>query len=145
MQEVTARFATLREGMTQNDFAGLVQSAHKQLGFEGGAGVQVAEYSANPHGSIQPQVVREGAILLMDGGCRVEGYESDISRTFVLGKPTDKMKKVFEIVHRAQSAALAAARPGVACGDGAAARKASSMPAGAATNTSRTAWATAWA
>src|SRR6202158_5440092 len=52
----------------------------------------------------------------MDGGCNVEGYESDRSRTFVLGKPTDKVKKVFEIVHRAQSAALAAARPGVECG-----------------------------
>lgn len=124
LQAYHAAWKSLREGMTQNDFAALVQAAHKQLGFEGGAGVQVAEYSANPHGSIKPQVVREGAILLMDGGCRVEGYESDLSRTFVLGKPTDKMKKVFEIVHRAQSAALAAARPGVACGDvDAAARK----------------------
>jgi Xaa-Pro dipeptidase len=52
---------------------------------------------------------------LMDGGCSVEGYQSDISRTFVIGKPTDKMKKVFEIEHRAQSAALAAAKPGVPC------------------------------
>src|SRR5438105_14994265 len=52
----------------------------------------------------------------MDGGWKVEGYASDITRTFVLGKDTDKMKKVFEIVHRAQSAALAAARPGVECG-----------------------------
>jgi len=51
----------------------------------------------------------------MDGGCTAEGYESDISRTVVLGKPTDKMKQVFEIVHKAQSAALAAARPGVQC------------------------------
>jgi Xaa-Pro dipeptidase len=53
--------------------------------------------------------------LLIDGGCQVEGYSSDISRTFVLGKPTEKMKQVFDIVHRAQSAALAAARPGVPC------------------------------
>jgi Xaa-Pro dipeptidase len=68
-----------------------------------------------PHGSAKPQVIREGTILLMDGGCLVEGYESDISRTVVLGKPTDKMKQVFEIVHRAQSAALAAAKPGVQC------------------------------
>ena len=51
----------------------------------------------------------------MDGGCNVEGYESDISRTVVLGKPTDKMKKNFEIVHRAQQAALAAAKPGAQC------------------------------
>ena len=60
----------------------------------------------------------------MDGGCRVEGYHSDLSRTFVLGKATDKMKKVFDIVHNAQTAALKAARPGVMCQDvDAAARK----------------------
>src|ERR1700694_5173241 len=74
---------------------------------------QVGENSALPHGSVKPQAIREGTILLMDGGCVVEGYQSDISRTFVLGKPLDKMKQVFDIVHRAQSAALAAARPGV--------------------------------
>jgi Xaa-Pro dipeptidase len=86
--------------------------------------VQVGEYSALPHGSIHPQVIREGTILLMDGGCTVEGYASDISRTFVLGKPTEKMKTVFEIVHRAQSAALATARPGLPAEDvDAAARK----------------------
>ena len=56
-----------------------------------------------------------GTILLIDGGCSAEGYKSDISRTFVLGKATEKMNRVFEIVHRAQGAALAAARPGVAC------------------------------
>jgi Xaa-Pro dipeptidase len=54
--------------------------------------------------------------VLIDDGCTVEGYESDISRSFVIGKPTDKMKKVFETVHRAQAAALAAAKPGVVCG-----------------------------
>jgi Xaa-Pro dipeptidase len=77
--------------------------------------VQVGTFSALPHGSIEPQVIREGTILLMDGGCMVEGYSSDISRTFVLGKPTDKMKHVFDVVHAAQSAALKAARPGVEC------------------------------
>ena len=110
-----AAYKGLTEGMTQNDFAGLVAAAHSKLGFSGGAGVQVGKYSALPHGSIQPQVVREGTILLIDGGCSVEGYSSDLSRTFVLGKPTDKMKKVFEIERRAQDAALAAARPGVPC------------------------------
>ena len=63
-----------------------------------------------------PQVIREGSIVMIDDGCDVEGYQSDITRTFVLGKSSDKMKKNFEIVHRAQSAALAAARPGVECG-----------------------------
>jgi Xaa-Pro dipeptidase len=110
-----AAYKSLKEGMTQNDFARLVSSAHSQLGFEGGAGVQVGEFSALPHGSITPQVVKEGTILLIDGGCNIEGYQSDLSRTFVLGKATDKMKQVFDIERKAQDAALAAAKPGVAC------------------------------
>ena len=113
LQAYEAAWKMLRAGMTQNDFAGLVAAAHGRLGFPGGAGVQVGEYSALPHGSITPQVAREGAILLIDGGCQVEGYHSDISRTFVIGKPTEKMKQVFEIVFRAQTAAWKAARPGV--------------------------------
>jgi len=110
-----AAYESLKDGMTQTEFAGLVAAAHQRLGFSGGAGVQVGEYSALPHGSTKPQVIREGTILLIDGGCSVEGYASDISRTFVLGKPTDKMKQVFEIELRAQTAALKAAKPGVPC------------------------------
>ncbi len=108
-----AAYHALQPGMTQQQFAELVRLAHEQQGFQGGAEVQVGEYSALPHGSIQPQEIREGAILLMDGGCSVEGYASDISRTFVLGKPTDKMKSVFDIVHQAQATAVATARPGL--------------------------------
>src|SRR6267142_24482 len=110
-----AAYISAKEGMTQNEFAALVGAAHSQQGFQGGASVQVGENSALPHGSSKPQVIREGTILLMDGGCTAEGYESDISRTVVLGKPTDKMKKNFDIVHRAQQAALHAAKPGVEC------------------------------
>ena len=110
-----AAWMSLKEGMTQSEFAQLVALAHTQLGYSGGAGVQVGKYSALPHGSATPQVVREGSILLIDGGCKVEGYSSDLSRTFVLGKPTQRMKDVFEIELRAQTAALRAARPGVPC------------------------------
>jgi Xaa-Pro dipeptidase len=115
-----AAYNTLKEykgdkPATQNDFAGWVSAAHTKLGFSGGAGVQVGKYSALPHGSVQPQVIHENEILLMDGGCSVEGYQSDISRTFVLGKPTDKMKKVFDIDRAAQDAALKTAKPGVPC------------------------------
>lgn len=105
----------LKEGMTQRDFQGLIAAAHDKLGYPGGASVQTAEFSALPHGSIQPQVIREGTIILIDGGCSVEGYVSDISRTFVLGRATDKMKAVFDIEFAAQTAALHAARPGVPC------------------------------
>jgi Xaa-Pro dipeptidase len=119
-----AVYHSLRDGMTQNDVGALVESAHDQLGFPGDALIEVGEFSAFPHGSAQPQTIREGVPILIDGGCRVEGYESDITRMLILGKPSDKMKQVFDIVHRAQSAALAAARPGVECGSvDAAARK----------------------
>jgi Xaa-Pro dipeptidase len=110
-----AVYRSLEEGMTQGRVAELVSIAHTQLGYPGGAGVQVGEYSALPHGSTTPQVIREGTILLIDGGCGVEGYRSDISRTFMLGRPTDRMREVFAVVHRAQTAAHRAARPGVAC------------------------------
>ncbi|MDP2957062.1 MAG: Xaa-Pro peptidase family protein, partial [Longimicrobiales bacterium] len=112
-----AAHLAMKEGITQRDFGALVSLAHQRLGFQGGASVQTGEFSALPHGSITPQVIREGTILLIDGGCSAEGYQSDISRTFVLGVATAKMKKVFEIEHRAQSAALAAARPGVPAED----------------------------
>lgn len=111
-----AAYRSLKEGMTQNEIQQLIEKAHDQLGFSGSADVQVGEFSAFPHGSVTPQVVREGTIVLIDGGGVVEGYQSDITRTFVLGKASDKMKSVFDTVHRAQSAALAAARPGVECG-----------------------------
>jgi Xaa-Pro dipeptidase len=111
-----AVYHAMREGMTQRDVGDLIAAAYRQLGFTGEASVQVGEYSALPHGSRTPQVLREGSIVMIDDGCDVEGYQSDITRTFVLGKASDKMKRVFDIVHRAQSAALAAAHPAVECG-----------------------------
>ena len=119
-----AAYLAVKDGMTQPQLEELVKKAHERLGFTGGADVQVGEFSSFPHGSVTPQVVHEGTIVLMDGGCAVEGYQSDITRTFVLGKASAKMNSVFDIVLRAQSAALAAARPGAECGSvDAAARK----------------------
>jgi Xaa-Pro dipeptidase len=110
-----AAWKSLKDGMSQTDFANLVAQAHRQLGFEGSAGVQVGKYSALPHGSATPQIIKEGTILLIDGGCKVEGYSSDLSRTFVLGRATQRMKDVFEVEHAAQTAAVKTARPGLAC------------------------------
>src|SRR5207249_11960562 len=109
-----AVFRALEPGMTQNTVSSLVNAAYGRLGFPGFASVQVGEYTALPHGSITPQTIREGTIIMIDDGCTVEGYQSDITRTFVLGRATDKMKRVFDIVHQAQTAALNAARPGAA-------------------------------
>ena len=119
-----AVYHALREGMTQHDVSNLIETAYSQMGFPGEASVMVGEFTAFPHGSNTPQVIREGTVIMLDDGCTVEGYESDITRTFVLGKASDKIKQVFDIVHRAQSAALAEARPGVECSSvDAAARK----------------------
>jgi Xaa-Pro dipeptidase len=115
-----AVYHALREGMTQEQVEDLIAAAYGQLGFPGEASVEVDESTAYPHGSSTPQVIHEGSIVMIDDGCTVEGYQSDITRTFVLGnlpeKTGNKMKEVFDIVHRAQAAALSAARPGAECG-----------------------------
>jgi Xaa-Pro dipeptidase len=111
-----AAWKALRPGMTDREFRELIESAHDRLGFPGSALVLVGQYAALPHGTINPETINENDLVLIDGGCKVEGYESDISRTFVVGKPTDKMKQVFDIVHRAQSTALTAAKAGNPCG-----------------------------
>jgi len=108
-----AVYHALEPGMTQNQVSDLIDAGYRQVGFPGGASVQVGEYTALPHGSITPQTIREGTIIMIDDGCTVQGYQSDITRTFVIGKPTAKMNTVFDTVKRAQTAALQAARPGV--------------------------------
>jgi Xaa-Pro dipeptidase len=102
-------------GTTNRQFSALVDEAYKRCGVTGNASCQVGNYSALPHGSLQPQIIKEGQIVLIDDGCTVEGYQSDISRTFVYGTPTDYQKRIFDIVHKAQAAAIAAAHPGVPC------------------------------
>ncbi len=115
-----AVYRALRPGMTQRNASDLIDAAYRQLGFPGDASIMVDEATAFPHGLAAPQVIREGSLVMIDDGCTVEGYQSDITRTFVFGKVSgnagDKMKSVFDIVLRAQSAALAAARPGAECG-----------------------------
>ena len=107
-----ACWKTAHPGMTTREFSELVSVAYGRVGFPGDASCQTGIYSALPHGSMTPQVIKENDIVLIDDGCTVEGYQSDLSRTFVYGKPTDKMLKVFDVVHAAQAAALAAAKPG---------------------------------
>jgi len=109
-----AVWAGLQPGMTQQHVSAWVDAAYKRLGVRGFASVNVGEFTAQPHGSIVPQHIVEGTPVMLDDGCYVEGYLSDITRTFTLGKPSDKMKKVFDIVRNAQTAALKAARPGAA-------------------------------
>jgi Xaa-Pro dipeptidase len=115
LQVYEAAWRSGHPGMTTHEFSAMIGAAYERVGFPGEASCETGEYSALPHGSIKPQTIREGAMVLIDDGCTVEGYQSDITRAFVYGKPSDKMRQVFDIVHRAQAAALAAARPGVPC------------------------------
>ncbi|HEY3519811.1 MAG TPA: Xaa-Pro peptidase family protein [Rhodanobacteraceae bacterium] len=102
----------LQPGMTQQQVSSWVDVAYARLGLQGDASVNVGKYTAQPHGSREPQHILEGTPVMLDDGCTVEGYQSDITRTFTLGNASDKMKRVFDIVRTAQTAALKAARPG---------------------------------
>jgi Xaa-Pro dipeptidase len=78
--------------------------------------VLLNEASAYPHGSKQAQSIRDGSVILMDCGCVVQGYQSDISRTWVFGDPSPRQRKVWNTVKRGQEIALETAKPGVRAG-----------------------------
>ncbi len=101
-------------GDTNHKVSALIEKAYTRCGVHGEASCNVGLNSAIPHGSLRPQTIHEREMVLIDDGCTVDGYTSDISRSFVYGTATDQQRSVFEVVHNAQSAALAAARPGVA-------------------------------
>jgi len=110
-----AVFATLREGMTSSELSANVAAAYRALGYRGDALVIFGNYTAFPHGSVQPQQLREGDVVLVDDGCTVEGYQSDITRTTVFGKPSPRQREIWNLERKAQDAALAAARVGSTC------------------------------
>src|SRR4029079_19405791 len=77
-----AVFKALKPGMTQNDASSLVDARYARLGFPGVASLEIGAYTDMHHGSITPQTIREGTIIMIHDGCTVEGYQSDITRTF---------------------------------------------------------------
>jgi len=107
-----AVFASLKEGMSQEDIGKLVEDGFSKMGLRGGALVLLGASAALPHGTIKPQKLKDGDVVLIDGGCTVEGYESDVTRTGIFGKAPEKVARVYEIVRKAQDAALDAARTG---------------------------------
>jgi len=120
-----AVFASLRAGMTQGEVARLSAEAHRRLGVTGGSLVLFGPDAAFPHGTSKPKALQAGDVVLIDGGGKLHGYASDITRTAVFGAPaTERQRRVFEIVRAAQQAAFRAARPGAECQavDGAARR-----------------------
>jgi len=107
-----AVFASLHEGITQAGISKLVETGFAKMGLRGDALVLTGASAALPHGTVKPQSLREGDVILIDGGCKVEGYSSDVTRTGIYGKPSEKIQKTYEIVRKAQDTALNAARKG---------------------------------
>jgi len=110
-----ATWATMREGMTQGEFAGNCSAAFRNLGVQGGVFCSFGKYTAFPHGSSTPQTLAEGDVVLMDGGCSLEGYQSDITRTFVFGKPTQRQRDIWDLERKSQDAGFAAVKVGAPC------------------------------
>ena len=115
---MTATFGQLVGGMTERDVARLLSREMQQRGAEGGGLVQFGPSSALPHGGPAAAALERETVVLIDCGCRVGGYESDITRTVWFGdSPTEEFRKVFNVVHDAQSAAIELGRPGTPCQD----------------------------
>ena len=111
-----ATFTTLREGMDQYELSRWMSLAMSRLGGrDAWALVGLGAASAFPHGTVQPQHLQGGDIVLLDAGCAVEGYQSDVTRTTVFGRPSQRQRDVWDIEKRAQAAGLAAARIGAPC------------------------------
>jgi Xaa-Pro dipeptidase len=107
----------IEKGMKPSDIGALMKAAHEGYGAEHEfALILLGEASAYPHGSDKPQSVREGEVVLMDCGCSVQGYQSDISRTFVFGAATPEQRKVWEQMRQGQQLAIETAKVGVAAG-----------------------------
>jgi Xaa-Pro dipeptidase len=110
-----AAFQTFREGMTQDELRANIAAAHRALGATGSASVSFGEYTAFPHGSIEPQKLKEGDVIQVDGGCSVDGYQSDITRTTVFGRASARQTEIWNLEKRAQAAAFAMVKPGTPC------------------------------
>jgi Xaa-Pro dipeptidase len=107
----------IQEGMTRDQVAEMIVAATQALGGNAdGALVLLGEAAAYPHGSGKPQFVREGEVVLIDCGCTVDGYASDISRTLVFGKVPADVRRVFETVAEGQKVAMRTAQLGTPAG-----------------------------
>ena len=113
-----ATYPQVKAGMSNHDVAKLMDANTLALGAHGVefSLILLGPAAAYPHGTRQPQLVKEGEIVLMDCGCNVFGYQSDVSRTFVFGEPSKSQRQVWDQVARGQQVAFEAAQVGRACG-----------------------------
>jgi len=117
--EVHRRAASiLAPGITTTQVKRFIDEAHRALGADGGStfcAVQFAHATAYPHGVPGEQQLATGDLVLIDTGCQVDGYNSDITRTYVFGTASEEQTRVWNLEREAQQAAFDAVRPGVAC------------------------------
>ena len=110
-------FSKLEAGMSQSDVKSLMHTAQGQLGGKGAWNMALFnQASAYPHGTKQKQTLTEGSVVLMDCGCNVHGYQSDISRTFVFGEPNKRQRDVWQTVRQGQEIAFEQAKIGTQAG-----------------------------
>lgn len=105
----------LHEGIASDELVGFIDQAHRTLGADNGSSfciVQFGRATAFPHGLPGVQRLTSGDMVLIDTGCAVQGYNSDITRTFIFGTPDGDQERIWNLERRAQLAAFAAARPG---------------------------------
>jgi len=115
----------LKEGMQQHELSSLIMNTQNQLGGDADFALCLfGKASAFPHGTKVPQQLKKGDMVLMDCGCSVQGYKSDITRTVVFGEPNKRQREIWNLEKEAQSAGFKAAQIGLPCeGVDAAARK----------------------
>lgn len=114
-----AAASILYEGITTTEVESFINQAHKKVGASGSyfCIVLFGKATSYPHGVKDPQVLRLNDIVLIDTGCKVHGYLSDITRTYCYGTPSAKQVTMWNSEKRAQQAAFDAAQLGVSCGD----------------------------
>ena len=113
---IAATFDQLRVGMRDSDVARVLAAEHAKRGIEGGGLVQFGPQSALPHGGTMKATLQPETIVLIDAGGEYQGYASDITRTRWFGdRVPAKVREIYDVVHDAQSAAMARVKPGVPC------------------------------
>ncbi|WP_440056004.1 M24 family metallopeptidase [Pseudoalteromonas sp. T1lg65] len=114
-----ATASMLYEGITTTEVEQFIDQAHKKVGASGSYFkiVLFGVASSFPHGVKNPQVLKQGDVVLIDTGCQLEGYLSDITRTYVFGQPSERQKLMWQYEKNAQLAAFEAAKIGATCGD----------------------------
>jgi Xaa-Pro dipeptidase len=115
LRGVATAAQTLHEGITHLQFKASCEQAMLALGCPGEATITFGEETASPHGSIQPQKLKEGDTIVLDAVCQLHGYNADITRSFVFGKTSQRQREIWSLERKAQDAALAAVKPGKLC------------------------------